>query len=144
MKSKCIVCGRPARRIKLPAGSLCLCSRQECKDALNFNLNGSIPVAVLGPDDLIAHEVVDKEILDKYKDNAGLFGELASDVEEYIWGGVTLGELYEYAVAEAGQKLEKMHIENTKGKELLCIPMSILHSDEAKLLLEQKLKGSQS
>lgn len=113
---------------------------------MNLKINSSIPVAVfcindLGPD---VHGMVDQEIIDKYKNDVETIALLATDVEQYVWDGSTMGEMFESALADAGQKLELWHIENTKGKELLCIPMSMLHSEEAKQLLESKLKGSQA
>jgi hypothetical protein len=143
MKNKCIVCGRPARRIKLPAGSICLCKNRGCLDTVNLGINHSIPIAVFSMDDLGSgvHDIVDDEILDKYKSDVETVALLASDVEQYVWAGETMGEMFHSALADAGQKLELWHIENTKGKELLCIPMSMLHSEEAKQALEKKLKG---
>ena len=144
MKNKCIVCGRRARRIKMPAGSLCLCKDRRCLDTVLLGINGSIPVTVFNMADLENHEVVHEEIVEAYKDDVGVVRELARDVENYIWAGETLGEMFHDALVDAGQKLEKIHIENNTGTNLLTIPMSMLHSEEAKQLLESKLKGSQS
>jgi hypothetical protein len=111
---------------------------------VNLGINNSIPIAVFSMSDLGSgvHDIVDDELIEKYKNDVETVALLASNVEQYVWEGVTMGEMFQSALADAGQKLELWHIENTKGKELLTIPMSMLHSDEAKLLLEKKLKGA--
>lgn len=141
----CIVCGKIAKEIKLPNGSIPLCTDQACLDELNYMTNGkAIPIVWFSMDDLIEHEVVDEEIIKHFAGDMKTAMDLAQDVQSNIWGGSALGEMFSDALNEcAGPELEKRYVTVTKDKDLPLIPMDSLKSEEAKSLLEKRLKGSQ-
>jgi hypothetical protein len=140
---KCMICGRKiARRIKLPAGSIRLCSDQKCLDTLNHRVNDAIPVVWFSYNDLINHEVAALEVLEhKLFHNEGLVRELAEDVDDFIWGGETLGEMFHDALVEAGQKLEKNFIAAIPKKDVPLYINVEWKSDEARELYQKLLTG---
>jgi len=136
-----MICGRSiARRIKLPAGSIRLCSEQECLDTLTQKVNDAVPIVWFSSEDLYNHEVAAPEVLDNKKFlNEGLIKELANDVSNYIWGDQTLGELFGEALTEAGQKLEKNFIAAIPKKDLPCYINVEWKSKESQELYEKRL-----
>jgi hypothetical protein len=90
---------------------------------------------------LINYEVISEEIVNHFANDYKTIKELATDVEEYIWSGETLGEMFNEALVEAGQKLEKNFIVGLKDKDLPLHIINEFKSEEAKTLFECRLKG---
>jgi len=140
-KPKCMICGRPiAKTIKLPAGKVHLCSENECKTTFNFLINNSTPIVWAGMDDIKNHETVHPDIIAYYEKNNDVCQAIARDVEDYVWSGGTMGDIFHDALVEAGQKLEKWYVEAIP-KTQLPLAISLLKSEEAKQALEKRLKS---
>ena len=139
----CIICGRKiGRETKFPGGSIYLCNDQDCKDELLLKINdNALPIAQFNMQALIDHEIISEEIVNHFAKDFKTIKELAIDVEEYIWGGETLGEMFNEALVEAGQKLEKNFIAGLKDKELPLHTLNEFKSEEAKTAFECRLKG---
>jgi hypothetical protein len=90
---------------------------------------------------LIDHEVISEEIVNHFAKDFKTIKELAVDVEEYIWEGNALGEIFNDALVEAGQVLEKKFIVGLKDKDLPLHTLEEFKSKEAKILFEHRLKG---
>ena len=138
----CIICEkRIGRKIKFPGGSIYLCNDQDCKDKLLLKINdNALPVAQFSLQEFVNHEVVSEEIVKHFANDFATIKQLAFDVEQYIWSGETLGEMYHEAIVEAGQVLEKNYIAGLKNPPLHLHLMKELKS-EAKALFECRLKG---
>jgi hypothetical protein len=92
---------------------------------------------------MLNHEVISEEIANHFAKDFKTIKELAIDVEDYIWSGETLGDMFNEALVEAGQKLEKNYIAGLKDPALHIHLMKELKSEEAKALFECRLKGGQ-
>lgn len=103
-----------------------------------------MPIAQFNIQALVDHEVISEEIANHFATDFKSIKELAIDVEEYIWSGETLGEMFNEALVEAGQKLEKNYVTNLKDPLLHLHLMRELKSEEAKALFECRLKGGPS
>lgn len=149
-KLKCIVCGQPiAHSIKLPAGSVRLCTNQECMDEFNFRVNGFIPVVSFSLDDFINHEENGLPLLNPkliktivadhtdYKTSA----KIAVEVSDFIWAGETLGQMWHDALLASAATVEELFVKSLKDEQLPLIDMSLLHTKEGKELLEKRLQG---
>jgi hypothetical protein len=139
---KCMICGRKiARKIKLPAGSINLCTDQTCLDEMNYRINEkSIPIIWFSMDDLLNHELVDFNVLNCFKGDHVIAGEIAKEVGGYIWGGETLGELFHEALEVSAATVEERFVKSLEDKQLPLIDMSILKTKEGKECLEKRLK----
>jgi hypothetical protein len=142
-KIKCAICGQDiARKIKFPAGSVNLCTNQACLDELNYRINGkSIPIVWFSMDDLLNHELVDSNILNRFHEDHIVAGEIATEVKNYIWGGETLGELFHEALEASAATVEERFVKSLKDNQLPLIDMSLLKTKEGKECLENRLKG---
>lgn len=138
----CIVCGRKiAREIKLPCGSIPLCTDNECKEALNYRLNdGSVPIVWFSIEDLNDHEVLDPSILKKIKKDEVKVIAAAKLMGDFIWDD-TMGDAFHTALEEVASRFEQGYVKGMKDKELPLLDIDILQSDEAKEMLETRLKG---
>lgn len=140
---KCMICGRKiARQIKLPAGSICLCTDQECLDTITYRINDAVPVVWFSYNDLSNHEAAAPEVLssDRFH-NEDIVRELAKDVDQFIWKGATLGKMFDEALSEAGQKLENNFIANIPKKEMPCHISVQWKSEEAREFYKKRLTG---
>ena len=141
--AKCIVCGRDIGILyKFPAGSIYLCSDKPCLDTLNFKLNRSVPVASFDILDLEEHELIDPKIIKKYRGNEKIIRKLGLVVEQYIWSGETLGEMFHEALGEAAGELEAFYIYKLPRKALPLISMhDDLRTNAGREALEHRLKN---
>jgi len=138
----CIVCGRKIGvKVKLPAGNIYICTDLDCKDELLLKMNdNALPIAQFDMQALIDHEVISEEIVKHFAKDFATIKRLAIDVEEYIWSGETLGEMFHEALVEAGQALEKKYVAGIPNKNLPLHSISEFKSSEAKSLFECRLK----
>lgn len=141
--AKCIVCGRDVGILyKFPAGSIYLCTDRPCLETVTFKVNGCLPVASFDILDLENNELVDPKIIKKYKNNERVNRKLGLVVEQYIWNGETLGEMYHEALGEAAGELEAIYINELPKKELPLISMhDVLHTNAGREALEHRLKN---
>lgn len=142
-KNVCVVCGRNvARTINLPAGKIHLCDDIDCKDTFNFLVNGrSHPIVWAGLQDVENHETCHPDILKFYENNNDVAMTIANGVNDHLWDGQTMGEMYHEALEVAGQRLEMMFVGDVDDKELPLIDINIFKTEEAKLAFEKRLKG---
>ena len=139
----CMICGQKiARKIKLPHGSLRLCTSQDCLDELNYNANdGSVPVVWFSMNDLINHDEATEEIARPLLGDVTIATCLAREVGDYIWGGETLGQMWHDALDESLGTLEEFYIGRMKDEDLPLVNIDRLKTDKGKELLEKRLKG---
>jgi hypothetical protein len=139
----CIVCGSIGRETKFPAGSIYLCSNQDCKDVLLTKINdNTLPIAQFNLQALVDHEIISEEIVNHFANDFKTIKQLAIDVEEFIWDGETLGVIFDEALTEAGETLERKFIAGLKDKELPLHTIDEFKSKGAKKFFEDRLKGS--
>lgn len=107
-----------------------------------FKINGNaLPIAQFNLQAIIDHEVISEEIAKYFAKDFKTIRDLATEVEEHIWNGESLGKMFNEALVEAGQKLEKNFIAGLKDKELPLHTLNEFKSEEAKKLFECRLKG---
>jgi hypothetical protein len=140
---RCIICGQDiAHKIKLPGGSINLCTNQDCLDELNYRINdGSIPVVWFSMNDFINHDEATEEIARPLLGDATIATFLAREVGSFIWGGETLGQLWHDALDESIGTLEEFYIGRLKDAELPLVNIDSLKTEKGKQLLEKRLKG---
>ena len=137
-KPKCIVCGRRlAHPIKFPAGSVNVCTDNDCLKELNYKLNsGSVPVVWFSLEDL--KDRACKELLDRAKKNPKTVRDLATTVSDYLWNDNSMGDMFHEACDYVATSLEEDFVTNAPATELPLF-MEQLVTDEAIKALETRL-----
>jgi len=149
MAKTCLVCGRKlggkygkGKHIEFPQGSFDLCYEMTCLDKLYFQITGgSIPVVWFSMGDFTDHELVEEKIIKSISGDPEIAKEIAQEVESYIWGGETLGQMWHEALEESVSEVEKSYVARLKDSDLPLVDMKSLKSQDAKDLLETRLKG---
>jgi hypothetical protein len=149
MAKTCLVCGRKlggkygeGKHIEFLHGSFDLCYEQKCLDKLYFQITGgSIPVVWFSMGDFTDHELVDEKVIKAVSNDPEFAKEVAGEVEDFIWGGETLGEMWHEALEESVSTVEKSYVSRLKDSDLPLVAMKSLKSKDAKDLLEKRLKG---
>jgi hypothetical protein len=148
-KSQCLICGQKlggkygkGKHIEFPFGSFDLCYEMKCLDKLYFQITGgSIPVVWFSMGDFTDHELIDDKVMNVVSNDPEFAREVSKEVDEFIWGGETLGEMWNEALEESVPTVEKSYVARLKDSDLPLVDMNSLKSKEAKALLEKRLKG---
>jgi hypothetical protein len=91
--------------------------------------------------DFTDHELVDEKIMKVVSRDPEFASQVAKEVDGFIWGGETLGELWHEALEESVSTVEKSYVSRLKDSDLPLVDMKSLKSEDAKVLLEKRLKG---
>jgi hypothetical protein len=135
----CIVCGKSCSILhKLPHGKFYMCSGQ-CSRVVTQEINYAVPVVWTGLQDLLDRELITMEILEKLTPADERL--IAGAVENYLWSGEILGEMYGDALAEGAVVAEQCYIQGIPKKMLALVNAASLKSNKAKAALEARLKG---
>jgi hypothetical protein len=142
-KLECMICGRKiARKIELPNGELNLCTDLDCLNKLNYLVNDqSIPIVWFSMNDFINHDESMEEIVKPLVGDFFIAKRLSQEVNDYIWGGETLGQIYHDALDESRASLEEFYVKRLEDRDLLLANVNTLETDAGKLALERRLKG---
>ena len=142
-KLECMICGQKnARRIKLPHGSVRLCTSLDCLNQLNYLVNDhSIPIVWFSMNDFINHDESMAKIAQPLVGDFFIAERLSQEVSDYIWGGETLGQIYHDALDESRASLEEFYVKRLEDRDLPLADVNTLETDAGKLALERRLKG---
>lgn len=140
---KCSICGNEegVKKVKLPHGSFNICTGMTCLDKLNYMIGGTIPIVWFSMDAFVNHDEATEEIAKPLLGDFSIAKILSDEVESCIWAGETFGEMFHDALDESLGTLEKLYVEHLKDAELPLINIDSLKSEEARTLLETRLKG---
>jgi hypothetical protein len=140
--NKCMMCGKnEAQEVQLPHGSINICTEIKCLEHLNHHIGGAIPVVWFSIGDLANHDEATEELIKPIMGNIEAVTKLAQEIGEYIWGGETLGTIWGEALDSVSTgTLEELYIEHLPDKALPLVVINKLHSEQAKTLLEQRLR----